>query len=178
MSDVTQEMKGNLCKIGEPALADQIDNIPSAEWLRVLEYTRYLVAIHGSKEALHRKVHSEIISHLWGHAVSCDDGSYLRLRILVLIERMVRECQDITDIEVELITLAATWEVSFLSVANLHELSQLVALGDFKALRQSLPPTNISTKSYVQVLGKARHYFKTGDMVGVDYAAVVKEVEL
>ena len=177
MSDVIQEMKDNLCKIGESALADQIDNIPSAERPRVLEYTRYLVAIHGSREILHKKVHSEIISYLFGHTVPKDTGSYLRLRILILIERMVRECQDITDIEVELITLAATWEVSFLSVANLHELSQLVALRDFQALRQSLPPTNISTKSYVQVLGKAHHYFKMGDMVGVDYAAVAKEVE-
>ena len=59
-----KEMRDNLCKVGEFELVDHINNIPSAEWLRALEYTRYLVAIHGSREALHKKVHSDIISCL------------------------------------------------------------------------------------------------------------------
>lgn len=178
MDDVIKEMRDNLCKVGEFELVDHINNIPSAEWSRALEYTRYLVAIHGSREALHKKVHSDIISCLWGLAVPRDDGSYLRLRILIRVEQLVRECSDIADIKVELMTLAATWDASFEHVSNLHELSQLVVSSDFKELRRSLPSTNVSAKSYMQVFGKASHYFKMGDMVGIDYAEVSRESEL
>lgn len=178
MSNVIQEMKDNLCKIGEFELVDHINNAPSAEWSKALEYTRYLVAIHGSREALHRKIRSDIVSYLWGLAAPCDDGSYLRLRILIRVEQLVRECSDIADIEVELMTLAATWDASFEHFANLHRLSQLVVSSDFEELRRSLPSTNASTKSYVQVFGRAFHYFKMADMTGIDYAEVLMEDEL
>ena len=75
-------------------------------------------------------------------------------------------------------TLAATWDASFEHVSNLHELSQLVVSSDFKELRRSLPSTNVSAKSYMQVFGKASHYFKMGDMVGIDYAEVSRGSEL
>lgn len=173
-----KEIRDNLCKAREFELVDHIDNIPSAERLRALEYTRYLVAIHWSREALHKKISSDIRSYLWGLAVPCDDGSYLRMRILIRVEQLVRECSDITDIKVELMTLAATRDASFDGVSDLHKLSQLVVRGDFEELRRNLPSTNVSTKSYVQVFGKALHYFKMGDMVGIDYAEVLKEGEL
>ena len=178
MDDVIKEIRDNLCKIGEFELVDYISNTPSAERSRVLEYTRYLVAIHGSREAVHRKVRSEIISHLWSHAAPQDGGSYLRLRILIRVEQLVRECSDVDDIEDELLTLAAARDASFDGVSDLHKLSQLVVRGDFDELRRNLPSVAVSTKSYVQVLGKAHHYFKAGDMVGIDYAAVMKEPEL
>ena len=92
MDDAVKEVKSNLYKVWEFDLADHIDNIPSAEWSRTLEYTRYLAAIHGSREALHKKVYSEVMAHLRDFVVPRDDGSYLRLRILVCVERLVREC--------------------------------------------------------------------------------------
>lgn len=178
MDDVLKELRANLCKVGEFDLADQIDDIPSAELLRMLGYTRYLVAIHGSREALHRRARFEITARLWDHAVPYDAGSYLRLRILIRVEQLVRECSGIADIEGELMTLAAARDASFGHFADLHKLSQLVASGDFEELRRSLPSTDVSTKSYVQVLGRAHHYFRMGDMVGIDYTAVIKESEL
>ena len=178
MDDVIKEIRDNLCKVGEFELVDYINNTPSAERSKVLEYTRYLVAIHGSREAIHRKVRSEIISHLWSYAAPQDDGSYLRLRILIRVEQLVRECSDIADVKVELMTLAAARDASFEHTADLHKLSRLVVLSDFDELRRSLPSTNVSTESYMQVFGRAYHYFRMGDMVGIDYAAVAKAFEL
>jgi hypothetical protein len=178
MDDVVKETRDNLCKVGEFDLADQIDNIPPAERIEMLEYTRYLVAIHGSGEILHKKTHSEIISHLWARVVPYDDGSYLRLRILVRVEQLVRECSDIADIEAELMILAAAHGASFGHVFDLHRLSQLVTLGDFDELRRILPSTDVDTQSYVQVMGKAHHHLKMRGTVGIDHAEVLRGVEL
>lgn len=131
MDDIVQEIRDNLCEVGESDLADRIDSAPSAEWPKMLEYTRYLVVTHGLKDTLHREVRSEIISHLWRSVVLGNDRSYLRMRILARVKQLVRECSDITSIEGELMTLAAAWDASFEHVADLHGLPQLVTLSDF-----------------------------------------------
>ena len=173
-----KEIRDNLCKVGEFDLADHIDKVQPVDRSKALEYTRYLLALHGSREAAHTKIRNEILSVLWGYVTPYDDGSYLRMRILIRVEQLVRECSDIADVEVELMTLAAARDASFDGVSDLHKLSQLVVQGDFEELRRNLPSVAVSTKSYVQVLGKAHHYFRMGDMVGIDYAAVTKESEL
>lgn len=175
MDDVTKEMVANLCKVGEFDLADRIDKVQPVDRSKALEYTRYLLALHGSREATHTKARTEILSVLWGYVTPYDDGSYLRMRILIRIEQLVRECSDVDDIEVELLALAAARDASFDGVSDLHKLSQLVVRGDFEELRRNLPSVAVSTKSYVQVIGKAHHYFRAGDMVGIDYNKVLQE---
>ena len=173
-----KEMRDNLCKVGEFDLADRIDKVQPVDRSKALEYTRYLLALHGSREATHAKVRNEILSVLWGYATPYDDGSYLRMRILIRVEQLVRECSDIADVEAELMALAAARDASFDGTSDLHKLSQLVVQGDFEELRRDLPSVAASNGSYVQVLGKAHHYFRMGDMVGIDYAAGTKESEL
>ena len=70
--------------------------------------------------------------------------------------------------------LAAALDASFGHTADLHKISRLATLSDFKELRRSLPFTNVSTKSYAAVFGRAHYYFKVGDMVGIDYAEVLR----
>lgn len=173
-----KEMRDNLCKVGEFDLADRIDRVQPADRSKALDYTRYLLALHGSREATHAKVRCEILSVLHTYATPHDGGSYLRMRILIRVEQLVRECSDIADVEDALMALAAARDASFDGTSDLHKLSQLVVRGDFEELRRNLPSVVPSTKSYVQVLGKAHHYFRMGDMVGIDYAAVTREDEL
>lgn len=175
MDDVTKEIRANLCKVGEFDLADRIDKVEPVNRSKALEYTRYLLALHGSREATHTKIRTEILSVLWSYVTPHDDGSCLRMRILIRVEQLVRECPDVDDIEVELLTLAAARDASFDGVSDLRKLSQLVVQGDFEELRRNLPSVAVSTKSYVQVLGKAYHYSKAGDMAGIDYDKVLQE---
>lgn len=177
MADQLREIKHNLCKVGQVDLADALgpESIPAREVARVLKYTRCLVAINSCRSAFSARIKAEILAGLWGYAADQDNGEYLRMRIRMAIERLVREHNDIDGIRGELSVLAAAQEASYAESHDLYELSQLVHHADFTGLAKVLYGLCPSTESYAQVFGRAYHYRKTGDMDGVDYDQVLRE---
>lgn len=180
MTSSLNEIKRNLCKVGQFDLADALGpkSIPAREMAYVLKYTRGLIAINGHRSAFAARIKAEIVAGLWAYAASQDDGEYLRMRIMIAIERLVREQPDMESIHVELLTLAKAYEASYGRSHDLYELSQLVHRDDFMGLARVLSGLYPSTKSYTQVFGRAHHYRQIGDMNGIAYDQVLREVEL
>ena len=178
MDDSLNEIRRNLCIAGQFDLAGALGpkSIPARDMAQVLEYSRVLIAINSSRSLFGARIRAEILAGLWGYAASRDDGEYLRIRILVAVEQLVRECSDMESIHAELLVLAIAHEVSYGRSHDLHELSRLVYRGDFNGLVRALSGICPSTKSYTQVFGRAYHYHKTGNMDGIDYDQVLREV--
>lgn len=178
MDDSLSEIKHNLYAVGQFDLAGALGpkSIPARDMAQALEYSRVLIATNSSRSSFAARVRAEIVAELWGYAVSRDDGEYLRVRILVAIEQLVRECFDMESIRAELLVLAIAHEVSYGRSHDLHELSRMVYRGDFNGLARALSGLCPSTKSYTQVFGRAYHYHKTGNMDGIDYDQVPREV--
>ena len=93
MASLLNEIKHNLCKVGQFDLADALGpkSIPAREMAHVLKYTRSLIAINGCRSTFAARIKAEIVAGLWTYAASQDDGEYLRMRIMIAIERLVRE---------------------------------------------------------------------------------------
>jgi hypothetical protein len=177
MASQLNEIKRNLNKIWQFDLVDALgpESIPAREMAQVLKYTRCLVAINGCRSAFAARIKAEILAGLWGYAAGRDDGEYLRMRIMIAIEQLVREHNDIDGIRGELSVLATAYEVSYGESHDLYELSQLVHRADFTGLARALHGLCPSTKFYVQVFGRAHHYHKTGNMDGIAYDQVLQE---
>lgn len=169
MTSTINEISKNLCSVGEFDLASRVEGIKPADRDQALMYTRYLVALHGSREAFHLKLRADIVSGLWGYVVTNDDGSYLRARIRICVEQLVRECHNIEEIEPQLLALAAAYDASFESYTDLRTAAKLVVGMDFDGLRKTVGSGKVSMAACTQVIGKARFYAKSGSMVGVDY---------
>ena len=178
MNNQLNEIKHNLCKVGQFDLTDALgpESIPAREMAHVLKYTRCLIAINDCRSAFAARIRAEIVAGLWAYAADQDYGEYLRMRIMIAIEQLVREHNDIDGIRSELLVLAAAYEVSYGKSHDLYELSQLVHHADFTGLAKALHGFCPSTKSYVQVFGRAHHYHKTGNMDGIVYDQVLQEV--
>ena len=168
MTSTINEIVKNLCEVGEFDLAHHVKDIKHADMGQALTCTRYLAALHGSLEVLHLKLRADIVAGLWGYVSTDDDGSYLRAAILICIEQLVRECPNTEEIEPQLLVLASARDASFERHTDLRAIAKLVADMDFDGLKNALVSTTASTASYVQVVGKARFYAKSGSMVGVD----------
>lgn len=179
MNNQLNEVKRNLCKVGQFDLADALgpESIPAREMAHVLKYTRCLIAINGCRSAFVARIRAEIVAGLWVYAVGRDDGEYLRMRIMIAIERLVRENSDMESIRNELLVLTTAYEASFGRLHDLYKLSQLVHGDDFVGLTRVLSKVYPSTKSYVQVFGRAYQYHNTGNMDGIAYDQVLREVE-
>ena len=169
MTNTINEIVKNLCEVGELALAHRIRDIKPMDMDQALTCTRYLAALHGSRETLHLKLRADIVSSLWGYVSTDDEGSRLRAVILICIEQLVRGRLNIEEIEPELLVLAAARDASFETYADLRAVAKLVVDMDFNGLKKALVSTSVSTSSYTQVVGKARFYAKSGSMTGVDY---------
>lgn len=180
MMSILEEIKHNLYKVGQFDLADALGlkGISESEVFRALEYSRYLVAINSSQSAFAAKTRAGILVTLWSYAHRQDDGEHLRVRILIAIEKLVREHPDIESIHEELLALATAYEVSFMRSYDLHKLLLLIGRADFDGLSKALYGLCPSTKSYVQVFGRAYYYRDTGDMNGIAYDRVLQEVDL
>lgn len=180
MSNQLNEIKRNLCKVGQFDLADALGpkSIPARELAHVLKYTRCLIAINGCRSAFAARIRAEILAGLWVYAADQDNGEYLRMRIMIAIERLVRENPGMESIRNELSVLTTAYEASFGRSHDLYKLSQLVHRADFTGLAKVLYGLRPSTKSYVRVFGRAYHYRNTGNMDGIAYDQVLREVGL
>lgn len=178
MDEILDEIQHNLRKAGQFHLADALGpkSIPKSEVFRALEYSRYLVAMNSSRSTFAARARADILAAMWGYADRRDDGECLRVHILVAIEQLVREHPDIESIHGELSALATAYEVSFMESFDLHKLTRLIGRVDFNGLKKALYGLCPSTKSYVQVFGRAYHYHNTGDMNGIAYDRVLREV--
>ena len=179
MGNQLSEIKNNLRKVGQFDLADTLGpkSIPESEVLHALEYSRYLMAISGSRTIFAAKIRADILAALWGYTDHQDDGERLRVHIMVAIERLVRGHPDIKDIHGELLVLATAYEIASMRSYDLYKLSQLVSRADFDGLKEALYGLCPSTKSYIQVFGRAYYYHDTGDMNGIAYDKVLQEVD-
>lgn len=180
MSNQLNEIKRNLCKVGQFDLADALgpQSIPARELAHVLKYTRCLVAINSCRSAFAARIKAEVLAGLWVYAADQNDGEYLRMRIMVAIEQLVREHSDMESIHEELLLLTVAHEVSFRRSHDLYELSQLVHRGDFAGLAKALAGLRPGTESYVRVFGLAYQYHDIGNMDAPAYGRVLREVEL
>lgn len=178
MDETLAEIQCNLHKVGQFDLADalRLKSIPKSEVFRALEYSRYLVAMNSSRSTFAARSRAGILDAMWGYADRRDDGECLRVHILVAIEQLVREHPDIESIHSELLALATAHEVSFMESFDLYKLTQLISRADFDGLKKALYGFCPSTKSYVQVFGRAYYYSNTGDMNGIAYDRVLREV--
>ena len=177
MTSTLEEVKRNLRTVGQFDLASALssENI-SARESEILEYTRYLVALNGCQFRYAMKTRADIIAALWGYTDSHSDGEWLRVIILIYVEKLVRECSDIRDILSQLEALAAAHAASFSRSFDLQELARLVGQRGFKELRSLLPPPD--TRAVADVIGRAYQYYKYGNMNGVDCNEVLEEAEL
>lgn len=171
MDEALAEIRHNLRSAGQLDLAGALvpESISGSEVHRALEYSRYLIAINGSRSVFAARVRAEILAVLWGYADHQDDGESLRVHILIAVEKLVREHPDIESIHEELLVLATAYEVSFIGSYDLHELWRLVQRADFDGLEDALYGLCPGTKSYIQVFGRAYHYHNTGSMNGIAY---------
>ena len=179
MADRLEEIRRNLRKVHQFDLADALrpENIPTRETASILEATRSLVAINGCRSALSARTRAEIVAWIWGYAAVQDDGEYLRMRIMMAIEQLVREQPSVENLRFELWALAKAYEASWGESHDLQELARSVQCANFVELGRSLLSLHPSTKSYVQVFGRAYRYLQTGDMDSIAYARVLQEVE-
>lgn len=179
MPNQLEEIKRNLCKVQQFDLADALgpESIPARETARFLESTRALIAVNGCRSALSARTRAEIVAWMWGYAASQDDGEYLRMRVMMAIEQLVREQPGVENLRFELWTLTKAYEASWGESHDLHDLARLVQCTNFAELGRSLSGLHPSTKSYVQVFGRAYQYSQTGDMNSIAYARVLQEVE-
>lgn len=179
MNNQLNEIKRNLCKVGQFDLADALgpESIPAREMAHVLKYTRCLIAINGCRSAFAARIRAEVLAGLWVYAADQNDGEYLRMRIMIAIERLVRENPDMESIHNEILVLTTAYEASFGRSHDLYKLSQLVHVDDFVGLTRALSKVHPSIKSYVQVFGRAYQYHNTGNMDGIAYDQVLQEVE-
>ena len=177
MDEALAEIQHNLRKVGQFDLASALmpESIPGSEVHRALEYSRYLIAINSSRSVSAARVRAEILAALLGYADRQDDGEFLRIHILIAVEKLVREHPDIESIHEELLALATAYEVSFKKAYDSHGLWRLAQRADFDGLKKALYGLCPSTKSYVQVFGRAYHYHDTGDMNGIAYDRVLQE---
>lgn len=177
MDEALAEARHNLRKVGEFDLANALGSksTTAGGTTRAVEYSRYLVAINGSRSASAARIRAEILAVLWGYADHRDDGECLRVHILMAIEMLVREHPDIESIHGELLALATAHEVSLVGGYDSRGLAQLIQRADFEGLKRALHGLCPSTKSYVQVFGRAHHYRNTGDMDGIAYDRVLRE---
>lgn len=177
MDETLAEIRHNLHKVGQLDLMSALvpESIPGSEVHRALEYSRYLIAINGSRSVSAARIRAEILAVLWGYADRQDDRGLLRVHILVAVEKLVREHPDIESIHEELLALATAYEVSFKEAYDSHELWWLVQRADFDGLKKALYGLCPGTKSYIQVFGRAYYYHDTGDMNGIAYDRVLHE---
>ena len=177
MDETLAEIRHNLRSAGQLDLADALvpESISGSEVHRALEYSRYLIAINGSRSVFAARVRAEILAALWGYADHQDGREALRVHILVAIEKLVREHPDIESIHEELLTLAAAYEASFKEAYDSHGLWRLARRADFDGLKKALYGLCPAMKSYVQVFGRAYHYHNTGSMNGIAYDQVLPD---
>lgn len=177
MTGTLEEIKRNLRTVGQLDLADALDlDSIAAEESRILEYTRYLIALNGYQSHYASKIRAEIIAALWGYADKFSEGEHLRVITLICIEQLVRECSDIEGIHGELEILSAAYAASFCQSYDLRKLSRLVGLKDFHGLRLLLPPPD--TNAIIDVFGIAYQYHKYGNMDRLAYDEALKEAGL
>lgn len=177
MANTLDEVKRNLCAVGQFDLASALGSNSSAvEGSKVLRYTRYLIALNGFRSHYAAKTRASIIAALWGYVESYSNDEYLRATILICIERLVRECHDINSIHGQLEALSAAYAASFDQLSDLRKLVRLVNLEDFDELRRLLPKPD--TNAMVNVFGRAYQYYKYGNMDRLAYNEALKEVEL
>lgn len=178
MNNKLGEIKYNLCKVGQLDLADALGpkSTPVREMAHVIKCPRNLIAINSCRTAFAARIKAELLAGLRVYAADRNNEEYLRMRILMAIKRLVREYNGIDSIRSELLVLATAQEVSYGKSHDLYELSQLVRRADFTGLAKALNGLYPSTKSYVQVFGRAYHYYRIGDMDGIDYDQVLQDV--
>lgn len=179
MADTLTEIRHNLRKVGQFDLAGALGSksIPAEKMAQVVEYSRNLVAMNSSRSTFAARIRAEILATLWGYADRQDNGERLRVHILMAVEKLVREHPDIESIYEELLALATAYEVSFMESFDLHNLTRLVYCASFDGLWKALHGLCPSTKSYIQVFGRAYHYRNTGDMNGIAYDRVLRETD-
>lgn len=177
MTTTLEEIKRNLRIVGQFDLADalDLDSIVTEE-LRILEYTRYLIALNGRRSHYVSKIRAEIIAAIWGYADKFSEGEHLRVIILICTEKLVRACSDIESIHDKLEILSAAYAASFCQSYDLRKLSQLVGLEDFDAMRCLLPPPD--TNAVIDVLGLAYQYHEYGNMDRIAYNKALEKVNL
>lgn len=179
MDEVLAEIRRNLRKVGQFDLANALgpESVPTEGMARATEYSRYLVAVNSSRSTFAARIRAEILATLWGYADRQDGWGCLRVHILIAIERLVREHPDVESIHEELLVLATAYEVSLKGTGDHCELSRLVHCANLDGLKKVLHGLCPSTKSYVQVFGRAHHYHDTGNMDGIAYDRVLREAD-
>lgn len=177
MTGTLEEIGRNLRAVGQFDLADALDlDSVAVEGSRILEYTRYLIALNGHQSHYASKIRAEIIAALWGYADKFSEGEHLRVITLICVEQLVRECSDIESIHGELEILSAAYAASFFQSYDLRKLGRLVGLKDFNGLRSLLPPPD--TNAIIDVFGIAYQYHKYGNMDRLAYNEALKEAGL
>jgi len=176
MTGTLGETKRNLRTVGQFDLASALESDSiAAEEPRILEYTRYLIALNRCRSHYAGKIRAGIIAALWGCADKFSEGEHLRVITLVCVEQLVRECSDIESIQDKLEILSAAYAASFHQSHDLRKLSPLVGLKEFGELRSILPPP--STNAIINVFGRAYKYHKCGNMNGLACSEAFKEAE-
>lgn len=176
MTSPLDEVKRNLRIVGQLDLADaMVSEDVVAREPRILEYTRYLIALNGCRSHYAMGVRAEIVAALWTYTDSYSDEENLRVIIFICVEQLVRECSDIESIHDQLMALAAAYEASSGGSADLRKVTQMVGLRDFSGIRGFLPPPKAC--GVVNVFGRARRYFKYGDMDSAAFDGALEEAE-
>ena len=157
------EIKHNLRIVGQFDLADALGSTPVND-PRIIEYTRYLIALNGCRSHYAQRTRADTIAALWSYVDGYSDAENLRVIIFIHVERLVRECSDIKSIHDQLEALAAAYAASFNRSSDLQKLASLVSRGDFGGLRRLPPP---DTMSKVDIFGRAYHYHEYGNMDGI-----------
>lgn len=176
MTTTLEEVRRNLRTVGQFDLADalDLDSIVTEE-LRILEYTRYLIALNGYRSHYASKIRAEIIAALWGYADKFSEGEHLRVITLICTEQLVRECSDIESIRDKLEILSSAYAASFCQSYDLRKLGRLVGLKDFDETRRLLPPPD--TNAVIDVFGIAHQYHEYGNMDRLAYNKALEEVD-
>lgn len=173
MPSSLEEAKHNLCAVGQFDLADALGRT-AAKDPKILEYTRYLIALNGCRSRYAQRTRADIIAALWACVGNYSDDENLRIMILIRVEQLVRECSDIESIHGQLEALAAAYAASFSRSFDLQKLVWLVNRGDFDELRRLLPPPDM--RSAVDIFGRSYHYHRYGNMDGLANDGVPEEI--
>lgn len=177
MTSALEEVRHNLRTVGQFDLADALEsgNICAKE-PEILEYTGYLAALNGYRSRYAMKTKADIIAALWGCNNSYSNEESLRVIILIYVEKLIGECSGIESIRGQLEALAAAYTASFSRSFDSQKLARLVSQRNFGELQSLLPPSD--TCAIVNVIDRAYQYYKYGNMNGVAYDEVLKEVGL
>lgn len=176
MTNLLNEVKRNLRTVGQLDLADAMTSEDViAKEPRILEYTRYLIALNGCRFHYAAEVRAEIVAALWAYTSSYSAKENLQVIIFICVEQLVRECSDIESICGPLMALASAYEASSGKLENLREVTQMVGRRDFSGIRSLLPPPN--TCGVVKVFGRALQHFESSNMDGIASEETLEEVE-